>query len=311
MRRYKRFLADVEFADGTVITAACPNTGSMLGLETPGARVLLSRSDSATRKYPHTWEMVETTLGDTTSWVGINTSHPNWLVEEAIASGAVAALAGYPNLRREVGYGVNSRIDLLLEANGRADCYVEVKNVHLARRPGLAEFPDCVTERGRKHLHELRTMVAEGQRAVMVYLVQRSDCASFAFARDLDPLYMAAFDEAAAAGVEAIVLGCRLTPEEVVVDRILPMDGSAVVTLDVPHLPPRLKAAAGPIAAAVPSRSIPRADKVPEQQGPRRTVKSPKARAARPKRPGPKVKKTIAAKSTKRLRPIAKPAKSP
>ena len=218
-KRYKRFLADVMLDGGERITCACPNTGSMLGLATPGARVWLSRSDAATRKYPHTWEMVEANLGSGPTLVGINPMHPNKLVAEAIAAGAISELAGYAGVRREVKYGASSRIDLLLEDDQRGLCYVEVKNVHLMRRAGRAEFPDSVTSRGAKHLGELASMVAQGHRAVMVYLVQRADAESFSISGDIDPTYQAAFKVAADAGVEAIAYRCRLSAEEIVVER--------------------------------------------------------------------------------------------
>lgn len=225
IQRYKRFLADVRLDDGRLVTATCPNTGSMIGLTAPGSVVWLSESDSATRKYRFTWELVEADLGRGPTLVGINTNHPNRLVAEAIAARRVKALAGYPGLRREVKYGRSSRIDILLECAEKGLCYVEIKNVHLSRRHGLAEFPDSVTERGTKHLAEMSDMVRAGHRAVMVYLIQRSDAKRLALARDVDAGYGAAFDAAMAAGVEAIALRCRMSPEEIVVDRPVPIVG--------------------------------------------------------------------------------------
>ncbi len=225
IQRYKRFLADVRLDDGRLVTATCANTGSMLGLTAPGSVVWLSESDSPTRKYRHTWELVEADLGKGPTLVGINTGHPNKLVAEAIAARRIRALAGYPGLRREVKYGRNSRIDLLLECPTKGSCYVEIKNVHLARRHGLAEFPNSVTERGVKHLSEMSDMVRQGHRAVMVFLIQRGDARRLAFARDIDPTYGAAFDAATAAGVEAIALRCKMATEEIVVDKPVPIVG--------------------------------------------------------------------------------------
>src|SRR5262245_39701198 len=225
LKRYKRFLADVRLDDGRLITATCPNTGSMLGLCTPGSTVWLSHSDSPTRKYPFTWELVEADLGAGATLVGINTGHPNKLVAEALAARRIKALAGYPTLRREVRYGRNSRIDLLLECSRKGLCYVEIKNVHLSRRHGLAEFPDSVTARGVKHLGEMSDMVRQGHRAVMVYLIQRSEAKRLELARDIDPVYGAAFDAARAAGVEAIALRCRMGTDAIVVDRPVPIEG--------------------------------------------------------------------------------------
>jgi sugar fermentation stimulation protein A len=219
LRRYKRFLADVALDSGATVTATCPNTGSMLGLSAPGSIVWLSKSDSPTRKYAHTWEMVEADLGQGVSLVGINTGHPNRLVAEAIEARRVKPLAGYRSLRREVRYGEASRIDLLLEDARKGRCYVEVKNVHLMRKSGLAEFPDCATERGVKHLRELAAMVAEGHRAVMLFLIQRGDAERFKLADDLDPAYSEAFAEALAAGVEAMAFSCRMSPDEIVLDK--------------------------------------------------------------------------------------------
>jgi sugar fermentation stimulation protein A len=219
IKRYKRFLADVVLDSGETITASCPNTGSMLGLSSPGATVWLSRSDSPTRKYPHTWEMIEADLGAGPSLVGINTGHPNRLVTEAIEAGHIKKLAGYQSLRREVKYGEASRIDILLEDDKKGRCYVEIKNVHLMREAGIAEFPDCVTARGAKHLRELSEMVAQGHRAVMLFLIQRADAKSFRLASDLDATYAETFGQAVAAGVEAMVYTCRMSPEEIALDK--------------------------------------------------------------------------------------------
>ena len=225
VQRYKRFLADVRLDDGRVITASCPNTGSMMGLSAPGTIVWLSENGSPTRKYRFTWELVEADLGSGPSLVGINTGLPNKIVAEAIGGEGIEGLAGYPKARREVKYGQNSRIDVLLECAVKGQCYVEIKNVHLSRRENLAEFPDSVTTRGAKHLAEMSEMVRQGHRAVMVYLVQRSDAEEFALARDIDPAYGAAFDAAVSAGVEAIALCCSLTTTEIMVDRPIPIVG--------------------------------------------------------------------------------------
>lgn len=224
VRRYKRFLADVELDDGSAVTATCPNTGSMMGLTAPGSVVWLSESNSPTRKYRHTWEIVETDLGQGPCLVGINTNHPNKLIAEAIAAGRIPDLAGYPELRREVKYGRNSRIDILLGCPRRGSCYVEVKNVHMMRRHGLAEFPDSVTERGAKHLAEMSDMVREGHRAVMVFLVQRGDAERLNLARDVDPSYGAAFDAARSAGVDAVAIRCKVTPVAIHADVIIPIE---------------------------------------------------------------------------------------
>lgn len=223
VKRYKRFLADVVLDDGTEITASCANTGSMKGLVTPGATVWLSESDSATRKYRHTWEMVEHDGGKGPTIVGINTAHPNKIVAEAIDAGKIGSLKGYESLRREVKYGKNSRIDILLEDPRKGLCYVEIKNVHFLRKAGLAEFPDSVTERGAKHLGELSDMVADGHRAVMIYLVQRSDATRLTLARDIDPGYGEAFDRAASAGVEMLAYRCDVNAQGIELVKKIPV----------------------------------------------------------------------------------------
>ncbi len=218
IQRYKRFLCDVALDGGAAVTAHCPNPGAMLGLDRPGSVVWLSPARNPARKLRYSWELVR--VGE--ALVGINTAHPNGLVAEAVERGRIPELAGYEAARREVPYGRNSRIDLLLEGGGRAPCYVEVKNVHL-KRNGLAEFPDSVTARGAKHLREMTDMVAAGHRAVMVYLVQRDDCAGFALADDIDPAYAAAFARARSRGVEAICYCCKLSTEAITLDAALPL----------------------------------------------------------------------------------------
>lgn len=212
IRRYKRFLADAVLEeDGREVVAHCPNPGAMLGLAEPGMRVWLEPNDDPRKKLKFGWRLVELDGGH---WAGIDTAVPNRVVREALEARLIPALDGYDRVRPEVRYGQKSRVDFLLTGGAR-ETYVEVKNAHLMREDGLAEFPDCVTDRGARHLDELSDMVAAGHRAVMLYVVQRTDCARFALARDLDPAYGAAFDRAKAAGVEMFCFGTEVAPEGV------------------------------------------------------------------------------------------------
>ena len=214
IKRYKRFMADVTLANGDVVTAHCANSGSMISVDEPGAEVWLSPAKNPDRKLKFTWEMIQIKR----SLVGINTQHPNTLVAEAIVAGKVPSLRGFGNLRREVKYGNNSRIDVLLEMADGRNCYVEVKNVTMRRdltKGAPVEFPDGITARGTKHLAELSDMVKEGHRAVMFYLLQRGDADSMAIARDIDPTYGEALDKARKSGVEVVAFKCKLPPKEI------------------------------------------------------------------------------------------------
>ena len=219
VRRYKRVLADVVI-DGVAgeTTVHVPNPGAMLGLAEPGLVVWLSRSPSPTRKLAWTLELVEADGG----LVGINTMLPNRVVAEALAADAIPDLTGYARRRPEVRYGEASRVDFLLEDDRRPRCWLEVKNVHLMRTPGLAEFPDCRAARSSRHLRELEATVAAGDRAVMLFVVQRTDCERFDTAADLDPLYAADLRRASAAGVEVLCRMCDITCEGVAISHPLP-----------------------------------------------------------------------------------------
>lgn len=217
IRRYHRFLADVELDDGTQVTAHTPNTGSMMGCALPGNRVVLSRSGNPTRKYPHSWELVQADG----VWVGINTQLPNFLAKEAILNGTIAELAGYERIKLEVPYGTGSRIDLLLSGE-RGLCYVETKNVTLVQNR-CALFPDAVSARGQKHLRELMAMVRQGHRAVNLFVVQRGDGDALSPADAIDPAYGALMREAAAAGVELLAYQASVTLSEVRLTHSLPV----------------------------------------------------------------------------------------
>jgi sugar fermentation stimulation protein A len=214
-KRYKRFLADIKLDSGEYITAHCANSGSMLNCKEPGSRVYVSKSDNPNRKLAYTWELVFAN----NTWVGINTNVPNKLVFETIQDGDIPELTGYTEFKREVKYGKNSRIDILLQSDKEL-CYVEVKNVTLARGD-VAQFPDAVTARGKKHLDELVEMVKQGHRAVMFFLVQREDTDLFTPAKDIDPLYAETLKFAFENGVEILVYQAAVGPEEIKIVRKL------------------------------------------------------------------------------------------
>ncbi len=218
IKRYKRFLADVLLPDNSQITVHCPNPGAMLGVNHPGSNVWISDSNNPKRKLRYTLELIEIPCG---TLVGINTNMPNKICEELVSSREFPIFGPYETLRREVKYGENSRIDLLLEGHKIPKTYVEVKSITMQRQSGFHEFPDGITERGRKHLVELARMVESGNRAIMLYLVQRNDGDDFSLARDIDPLYGAAFDDAVAKGVEALAIRCKISTTEIIADRLI------------------------------------------------------------------------------------------
>lgn len=217
LRRYKRFLADVEIPGRGLTVVHCPNPGAMTGLAARGARCWLSHHDSPARKLAWTLEIVE---ADNTL-VGINTNTPNALAEEAIRSGVIEELAGYDNIRREAAVGEASRLDFLLTGEAWPRTWVEVKNVHLMRQPGLAEFPDSVTARGAKHLTELASLARKGERAVQLFIIQRGDCNRLMPAADIDPAYAAALKAAHGDGVEVLAYACEITLETITVTRAI------------------------------------------------------------------------------------------
>ena len=219
VRRYKRFFVDVELDSGEVVVAHCPNTGSLEGCKEPGSPVWLRDSQSETRKLRHTWQAVK--VGR--SWVNVDTSLPNRVVRDAVERGRVPELSGYASVRPEVRYGTNSRIDLLLESQDRAPCYVEVKNTTLARGR-TALFPDAVTSRGLKHLGELAAVAKDGARAVQFFFVSRRDVHEFRPAADVDPAYAEGLRRAAEAGVEVLAYRAKVERARLAVDSPLPVE---------------------------------------------------------------------------------------
>ena len=219
VRRYKRFLADVALADGTEITAHCPNPGRMIGCSTPGSRVVLRDSQNAKRKLVYTLQ----TIDEGGTLINVDTSLPNACVEEAIREQAIPELAGYETMRREVPYGESSRIDILLEDPERSRCYVEVKSATMARG-SVALFPDAVTARGFKHLEELIRVVESGERGVIFFFISRGDVTSFAPADEIDPAYGAKLREAVERGVEAMAWTSTVRPESLRIAKRVPVN---------------------------------------------------------------------------------------
>ncbi|WP_166417935.1 DNA/RNA nuclease SfsA [Cochlodiniinecator piscidefendens] len=220
IRRYKRFLADCWLEDGSEVTAHCANPGSMMGLREEGIKIWLEPNDDPKKKLKYGWRLVDHENGHFT---GVDTSVPNKALKAALLAREIPEFSTYTTVRPEMKYGENSRIDFFLSGDGLPDCYVEVKSVTLSRNSGLAEFPDSVTARGAKHLKELATMAGQGHRAVMFYLIQRTDCTRMDLAADIDPTYAAGFAEARAAGVEVCCYDTQITPEGVWLGQKIPM----------------------------------------------------------------------------------------
>ncbi len=219
IRRYKRFLADIRLEDGSEAVAHCANPGKMTGLADADTRIWVERNDDPRKKLRYAWRLAELPGGHLAC---VDTAAANRVIREALEAGDIPQLTGYGTIRPEQRYGEKSRIDFLLEEPGRKDAYVEVKSVTLSRENGLAEFPDTRTERGTRHLQELAGIARQGGRAVLLYLVQRSDCDRVAVAADIDPAYAEALVRARAAGVEVLAHRADLTPERITIGPPLP-----------------------------------------------------------------------------------------
>jgi sugar fermentation stimulation protein A len=221
IRRYKRFLADIRLEDGAEAVAHCANPGSMMGLAEPGTRIWVEPNDDPKKKLKYGWRLVDHENGHFT---GVDTGLPNRALRAALQAGEIAELAGYDSVRPEQKYGENSRIDFLLSGAGLPDAYVEVKSVTLSRTPGVAEFPDSVTARGAKHLGELARVAQAGHRAVLFYLVQRTDAQAVRVAADIDPGYARALTAARAAGVTVLSYRADISPAEITLGHSLHHD---------------------------------------------------------------------------------------
>jgi sugar fermentation stimulation protein A len=221
IKRYKRFLADVVTSQGEALTIHCANTGAMTGCATPGDTVWYSTSASLTRKYPHSWELTETQQGH---WICVNTLRANGLVREALTAALIPELCGYDTLLPEVKYGSeNSRIDFLLQADNRSNCYIEVKSVTLLQQ-GKGYFPDAVTTRGQKHLRELMQIAQSGQRAVLFFAVLHSGIEDVSPARHIDARYAELLAQAQQSGVEILCYKAQLSPQGIVLQNALTVE---------------------------------------------------------------------------------------
>jgi sugar fermentation stimulation protein A len=219
IKRYKRFLADVQLTDGTIVIAHCPNTGAMTGCAEPGWKVWLSPSTNPKRKLLYTWEVV---LTDKQHWIGINTHKANAIVKEALQENKIAELVGYANLKAEVKFGEeNSRIDFLLTDFKKVDCFVEVKSVTLLDN-NVGYFPDAKTIRGQKHLRELSLIAGQGKRAVLLFCVQHSGIQSVQVAKQIDTDYAKELKQAMLGGVQILCYGCNINSEKIYINQSLP-----------------------------------------------------------------------------------------
>lgn len=218
IKRYKRFIADVQLDDGSDVQAHCPNTGPMTGISGPGMRVALSYHDNPRRKLCYTWEMTQVESGQ---WVGVNTHRPNDLFHQAFNQGQLAVFKDYSEIRSEVRWG-DSRFDFLLRKDGHNPRYVEIKNAHMKRNEGVF-FPDTVTARGTKHIQALTGLVEQGYCASLVYIVQRNDCQFLSIAHDIDPVYGKVFDHALKVGVSCFAYACEVNPQGICIQRSLPI----------------------------------------------------------------------------------------
>lgn len=216
LKRYKRFLADVKLDTGEMVTAHCPNTGSMKGCSEPGRPVYISQSDNPKRKLKYTWELIEMP----TSFVGVNTLTPNRLVYKAIQDGMIPEFQGHDTIHREVNIGNGTRIDLVLDKES-APCFIEIKNCTLVTN-GLAQFPDAVTQRGLKHLQELRKLVKKGHRGVLFFFVQRMDATAFQPANDIDPDYANMLERVYDQGVEVVIYDVSIDLKGIRINKPIP-----------------------------------------------------------------------------------------